>query len=109
MSIRKRVQARRLGEERGKVAALEGSLARVLADFQRERAAAEAAHAADRTAAQADIAALRRLAKARGRALRKVRALTADVLHGRSEAETFLVTSLRAVRPPSWIATPQDC
>ncbi|BDA43573.1 probable basal body-orientation factor 1 [Coccomyxa sp. Obi] len=92
------LQARRLGEEKARAASLEASLARVLQDFQRERDVQQAAHAAERSAAQADIVALRRLAKARGRALHKVRSLAQDLLHGRSELEVFLVTSLRMVR-----------
>lgn len=95
------VQARRLGEEKARAAALEASLARVLQDFHRERGVQQAAHAAERSAAQADIVALRRLAKARGRALHKVRGLAQDLLRGRSEVEVFLVTSLRMVRPLS--------
>ena len=52
--------------------ALEGSLARMLQDFQKDRNALTAAFAAERSEAQADIRALRQLAKARGRALHKV-------------------------------------
>ncbi len=66
-------QARRLREEGKKVAALEVSLARVLADFQADRAALTVAFAAERNEAQADLRALRQLAKARGRALHKAR------------------------------------
>ena len=67
-------KARRLTEESTKVAALEGSLARTLQDFQKDRKALTAAFAAERSEAQADIRALRQLAKARGRALHKVSA-----------------------------------
>lgn len=55
------------------MAALETSLARVLADFQADRAALTSAFAAERSEAQADLRALRQLAKARGRALHKAR------------------------------------
>ena len=44
--------------------------------------------------------ALRRLAKARGRELARLKALAEDVLRARTDVETFLVTSLRMVRPP---------
>ena len=54
------------------MAALEGSLARMLQDFQKDRKALTAAFAAERSEAQGDIRALRQLAKARGRALHKV-------------------------------------
>ena len=66
-------QARRLREEGEKVAALQTSLARVLADFQADRVALTSAFAAERSEAQADLRALRQLAKARGRALHKAR------------------------------------
>jgi hypothetical protein len=47
---------------------------------------------------QADIAALRQLARARGRELRRLQALLQDVARGRTDVETFLVTSLQLAR-----------
>ncbi|CAK0781105.1 hypothetical protein CVIRNUC_005286 [Coccomyxa viridis] len=91
-------QARRLTEETTKVAALEGSLARMLQDFQKDRKALTAAFAAERSEAQGDIRALRQLAKARGRALHKVRELAQAVMAQRTEVEVFLVSSLQLVR-----------
>ena len=66
------------------MAALEGSLARMLQDFQKDRKALTAAFAAERSEAQGDIRALRQLAKARGRALHKVPAPPATPLRPHS-------------------------
>ena len=61
---------------------------------------------------QADISALRQLAKARGRELRRLQALLQDVAQGRTDVETYLVTSLRMVKHPlgdTAHATPVPC
>eukprot|EP00197_Chlamydomonas_leiostraca_P014815 CAMPEP_0202874320 /NCGR_PEP_ID=MMETSP1391-20130828/25171_1 /ASSEMBLY_ACC=CAM_ASM_000867 /TAXON_ID=1034604 /ORGANISM="Chlamydomonas leiostraca, Strain SAG 11-49" /LENGTH=436 /DNA_ID=CAMNT_0049555731 /DNA_START=78 /DNA_END=1384 /DNA_ORIENTATION=+ len=91
-------QASGLKEAQSKIATLEGSLAQIMADSERERQALLANTATQVAEARAEGEALRRLVKLKTRELKNVRRLAQEVLLQRSDVETFLLSSLHTVR-----------
>ncbi|KAL6746692.1 flagellar/basal body protein [Haematococcus lacustris] len=91
-------QASALREAGSKVSLLEGSLAQVMAEAERDRQALLRHSAAQVEEARAEGEALRRLIKLKTRELKNVRRLAQEVLLQRSDVETFLLSSLHLVR-----------
>ncbi|KAF8055841.1 MOV10L1 [Scenedesmus sp. PABB004] len=87
-------QAAALKEAQARAAALEASLAQLLADFAQERAAVVARAQGQVTAAAGEVHALRRLLRLKGRELARLRRLGQEALLQRTEVETFLLSSL---------------